>query len=41
MVTRAINKAKAFYDAYGSALREDERVHALLENYRKGNSLAL
>lgn len=35
MVTQAINKAKAFYDAYGSALREDERVHELLENYRK------
>ena len=35
MVTQEIDKAKAFYDAYGSALREDERVHELLENYRK------
>jgi hypothetical protein len=35
MVAQEIAKAKAFYDAYGSALREDERVHELLENYRK------
>ena len=34
MVAQEINKAKAFYDAYGSSLREDERVHELLENYR-------
>ncbi|HEX9911446.1 MAG TPA: hypothetical protein VGA86_11205 [Desulfatiglandales bacterium] len=35
MVAQEINKAEAFYDAYGSALREDERVQVLLENYRK------
>jgi hypothetical protein len=35
MVAQEIDKAKAFYDAYGSALREDERVHELLESYRK------
>jgi hypothetical protein len=35
MVAQEINKAKAFYDAYGSALREDRRVHELLEDYRK------
>ena len=35
MVAQEIYKAKAFYDAYGSALREDQRVHELLENYRK------
>ena len=35
MVAQEIDKAKAFYDAYGSALWEDERVHELLENYRK------
>lgn len=35
MVAREINKAKVFYDAHGSALLGDERVHELLENYRK------
>jgi len=35
MIAQEIDKAKAFYDTYGSALREDERVHELLENYRK------
>jgi hypothetical protein len=35
MVAQEINKAKAFHDAHGIALREDERVHELLENYRK------
>ncbi|RPJ23092.1 MAG: hypothetical protein EHM26_00460 [Desulfobacteraceae bacterium] len=35
MVPQEIDKAKAFYDAHGSALREDQRVHELLENYRK------
>ena len=34
MVAQKIKKAKAFYDAYGAALREDERVHELLEKYR-------
>jgi hypothetical protein len=35
MVVQEINKAKAFYDAYGSALLGDEKVHELLENYRR------
>ncbi len=35
MVAQEIDKAKAFYDAYGSALLGDERVHELLENYRR------
>jgi hypothetical protein len=35
MVAQEINKAKAFYDAYGSALLGDEKVHELLENYRR------
>jgi hypothetical protein len=35
MVAREINKAQAYYAAYGSALREDQRVCELLENYRK------
>ncbi len=34
MVAQQIDKAKALYDAYGSALREDQRVHVLIENYR-------
>jgi hypothetical protein len=35
MIAQEINKAKALYDAYGSALREDDRVHELLGNYRE------
>jgi hypothetical protein len=35
MVAQEINKAKAFYDAHGSALCGDEKVQELLENYRK------
>jgi hypothetical protein len=35
MILQEIDKAKAFYDAYGSALLEDKRVQGLLENYRK------
>jgi hypothetical protein len=35
MVVQEINKAKAFHDAYRSALREDSIVHVLLEDYRK------
>ena len=35
MVAQEINKAKAFCDAYGSALREDQRVQELIEDYRK------
>ena len=35
MVEQEIDKAKAFYNVYGSALRKDERVQGLLENYRK------
>jgi hypothetical protein len=38
MVLQEINKAKAFHDAYGDALRKDERVQELLENYRKAVS---
>ena len=34
MVAQQIDKAKALYDAYGSALRDDQRVHVLIENYR-------
>jgi uncharacterized SAM-dependent methyltransferase len=35
MVAQEIDKAKAFYDARGSALLGDEKVHELLENYRR------
>ncbi len=35
MVAQGINKAKAFHETYGSALRGDERVQALLDDYRK------
>jgi hypothetical protein len=35
MVAQEIYKAKAFYDAYGNALREDQRVQDLIEDYRK------
>jgi hypothetical protein len=35
MVAEEISKAKAFCDAYGSALREDQRVQKLLDDYRK------
>ena len=35
MVSEEIDKAKALYDAHGSALREDHGVHNLLENYRE------
>jgi hypothetical protein len=35
MVTQEIDKAKAFYEAYGSALLDDKHVQELLENYRK------
>jgi hypothetical protein len=35
MVAQEIDKAKVFYDAHGSALLGDERVHELLENYRR------
>ena len=35
MVAQQINQAKAFYDAYGSALQGDERVQELLDDYRK------
>jgi len=38
MVVEEIIKAKAFYDVYGSALREDEEVHELLKDYRKAVS---
>ena len=38
MVVREINRARAFYDAYGSALREDEKVRELLKGYRKAVS---
>ena len=35
MIVQEINKAKAFQHAYGSVLREDQRVHELLEAYRE------
>ena len=35
MVAQEISKAKAFYESYGSALRGDERVQELLDDYRK------
>jgi hypothetical protein len=35
MIAQEIDKARALYDAHGSALREDGRVHELLENYRE------
>jgi hypothetical protein len=35
LITQEINRARALYDAYGSALREDDRVHELLGNYRE------
>ena len=35
MIVQEIEKAKAFYGAYGSGLREDQEVHRLLESYRK------
>ena len=35
MVAQEINKARAFYETYGSALRGDERVQELLDDYRK------
>jgi hypothetical protein len=34
MIVQEIDKAKSFYDAFGSALLEDQRVHRLLDNYR-------
>lgn len=35
MIAQEINKAKAFYDAHGSGLKEDQKVQRLLEDYRK------
>jgi hypothetical protein len=35
MVVQEIEKAKAFYSAYGSVLRGDEGVQGLLDDYRK------
>jgi hypothetical protein len=35
MILEEMDRAKAFYDAYGSALLEDKSVQELLENYRK------
>jgi hypothetical protein len=35
MVTEEIQRAVAFYDAYGSALRQDQKVSELIETYRK------
>ena len=35
MILQELDKAKALYDAHGSALRQDRSVHELLDNYRK------
>lgn len=35
MIVQEIDKAKALYEAHGSALLEDLRVHELLDSYRK------
>jgi hypothetical protein len=35
MISQEITKAKAFYDAHGSALRNDQEVQGLLEKYRE------
>ena len=38
MILQEIDKAKAFYEAYGSALLDDKHVQELLENYRKATA---